>query len=573
MALLNGSKVEVRKNIGTVEEVDALESLSQLSGTVGIAHTRWATHGKVTKENAHPHVSCTGDIAIVHNGIIGNYRALRERLSADGHKFCSTTDSEVVAHLIEEYLREGYEAEEAFRAALRKLEGTFALVAIVLPERDRILCAKRGSPLILGMGDNRNFIGSDFNAFVEFTKNAAILEDGEMAVVTRDGFTVKEFTAGRTVGKNIVEIPWNAEMSRRSGYPHFMLKEIYEQPPTVARALDLERIDLRKLACSIVQAKRSYLIGTGTTYYVSLTGQYLFSRLAGRFIPAVSSDEFKGLAEVDGRTLLLACSQSGETYDTLNALCYGKARGAVTAGIVNVMGSSIARFVDQLIIQGAGPEICVLSTKAAMSQMIILLLIAVEVGCLSGRLSEGDRKALLDDVSRLPGLIEGLLNERSGFIQAIAHRRMDRTNWLYLGRDIYYAIAMEAALKMKEVTYLHAEGMPAGFLKHGTISLIDERMASLVFIPPPETGETYTLTLGSVEEIKARGGYVLGVHTEGDREAQAICDETIALPAAPPLVTPFLHLVVGQLFAYFTATGLKRNVDRPRSLAKSVTVA
>jgi glucosamine--fructose-6-phosphate aminotransferase (isomerizing) len=573
VAVINDGKLEVRKNVGSVEEVNVLERLTEVGGEIGIAHTRWATHGKVNRENTHPHTCCNGNLAVVHNGIIANYRALREQLQAKGHSFLSETDTEVIAHLIEDHMNGGLNLEDAFRRAARDLEGTFALAVITLQERDRILCAKKESPLILGIGDSCNFIGSDFNAFIEFTKHAVILDDGEMAIVTGDGFTVKDFLTGRSIRKNVMEIQWDAEMSKRGGYPHYMLKEIYEQPRTVEHALTLDRAELRMLAQAIDKARQTYLIGTGTTYYVSLLGQYLFSHLADRFLPAVCSDEFRELAHVDGETLVVASSQSGETYDTLSALRHAQEKGAATAGIVNVMGSSISRMVDQVIIQGAGPEICVLSTKAAISQMIILLLIALEQGGLNGNLSQGEVEMLRKEVEQLPRLIEKILNERSGFVHSIAHGRLDRQNWLYLGRGIYYAVAMEAALKMKEVTYIHAEGMPAGFLKHGTISLIDERMASLVFIPPPDAGDLYTLSLSSAEEIKTRGGYVLGVYTEGDKESDAICDEGILLPAAPRLVTPFLHLIAGQLFAYFTATGLKRNVDRPRSLAKSVTVA
>ncbi|MFQ5693342.1 MAG: glutamine--fructose-6-phosphate transaminase (isomerizing) [Nitrospinota bacterium] len=573
VAVIWNGRIEVRKNVGSVDEVNEKEGLTRLGGDVGIAHTRWATHGKVNRENTHPHTCCEGHIALVHNGIIANHRALRDRLLGCGHRFRSETDTEVVAHLIEENAKAGPNLEEAFRRALRELEGTFALALIALQERDRILCAKKESPLVLGLGDACNFIGSDFNAFIEFTKHAVVLDDGEMAVVTRDGFTVKDFVTGRIVRKSVMEIQWDAEMSKRGGYPHYMLKEVYEQPRTVACALSLKRSTLVELARAIEASPRTYLIGAGTTYYVSLTGQYLFTRLARRFVPAVSSDEFRELAHVDPDTLVLACSQSGETYDTLSALRFAKERGARTAAVVNVMGSSIARLADHVILQGAGPEVCVLSTKAALSQMLILLLAALELGCLAGHLSEGEREALRGEVARLSDLIQKILNERSGFIHAIAHRRLNYNNWLYLGRGVYYAIAMEAALKMKEVTYLHAEGMPAGFLKHGTISLIDDRMASMLFIPPPEAGDLHTLSLSSAEEVKARGGCVLGVHTEGDREAEDICDESIVLPQGPLLVMPFLHLIAGQLFAYFTATGLKRNIDRPRSLAKSVTVA
>ncbi len=573
VALINNGGIEVRKNVGTVDEVNALERLTEIDGEIGIAHTRWATHGKVSRENTHPHTSASGNIAVVHNGIIANYRALREQLQGKGHAFHSETDTEVIPHLIEDIMGGGLNLEDAFRRAVRELEGSFAVAVLAVSERDRILCAKKESPLVLGIGDSCNFVGSDFNTFIDFTKHAIVLDDGEMAVVTRDGFTVKDFLTGRTIRKSVMEIQWDAEMSKRGGYPHYMLKEIYEQPRTVKNALDLDRKELRRLAQAIDSKKRTYLIGTGTTYYVSLSGQYLFSRYADRFLPAVSSDEFRGLAQSDADTFILAASQSGETYDTLSALRYAKERNAASAAIVNVMGSSIARMVDQVILQDAGPEICVLSTKAAISQILILCLTALELGELTGHLSSVEVNALREEIGCLPDLMEAILNERSGFIHGIAHRRMNRKNWLYLGRGIYYAIAMESALKMKEVTYLHAEGMPAGFLKHGTISLIDDQMASMLFVPPPRAGELYSLSLSSAEEIKARGGYVLGVHTEGDKEAEEICDESIALPSGPDVVNPFLHLLAGQLFAYFTATGLKRNIDRPRSLAKSVTVA
>ncbi|MDP7112066.1 MAG: glutamine--fructose-6-phosphate transaminase (isomerizing), partial [Myxococcota bacterium] len=387
VAVIHDEQLEIRKNVGSVEEVNALEGLTRLSGEVGIAHTRWATHGKVNRENTHPHTGCRGDLAVVHNGIIANYRVLRERLQAEGHKFLSETDTEVIAHLIEGNMDAGLNLEDAFRRSARELEGTFALAVIALRERDRILCAKKESPLILGIGESCNFVGSDFNAFIEFTKHAVVLEDGEMAIVTRDGFTVKDFLTGRTIRKSVMEIQWDAEMSKRGGYPHYMLKEIYEQPRTIAHALELDRSELREIARAVEGFGRTYLIGTGTTYYVSLTAQYLFSQLAGRFLPAVSSDEFRGLATSDGDTLVLACSQSGETYDTLSALRHAKAQGAATAAVVNVMGSSIARMADRVIIQGAGPEICVLSTKAAISQITILLLIALELGIETGRLS------------------------------------------------------------------------------------------------------------------------------------------------------------------------------------------
>lgn len=573
VAVLNSKGMMMRKNTGTVEEVNDKEALTQVKGHVGIAHTRWATHGKVSKANAHPHYCCRSETAVVHNGIISNLRPLRERLLAAGHHFRSDTDSEVVPHLIEEYLQAGLSLEKAFRKTLGELDGTFALALVSLSAPDRILCAKRESPLILGIGDSCHFVASDFNGFIEFTKHAVVLDDGEMAIVTKDDFEVKNFHTARSKRKEVTEIHWEAETSKRGGYPHYMLKEIYEQPLMVAQALKLDEEALGKLARQIESCRRTYLVGTGTTYYVNLVAQYLFTQLSNRYLPAISSDEFKPLAEVDKKTLVIAVSQSGETYDTLSALRCARESGAKTAAVLNVQGSSMARLVDQAILQGAGPEICVLSTKAALSQMIIFLLVAVELGRITGHLSQADRKRIRKEVEGLPALIQEVLNERSGFIRAVAHRHLKAGNWLYLGRGIHYAVALEAALKMKEVTYLHAEGMSAGFLKHGTISLIDDGMTSFFLIPSPEEGEVHALTLGNIEEVRAREGFVIGIYFDGDEEARALCDEGIALPPGSPLITPFLHLVASQLFAYFAATGLKRDIDRPRALAKSVTVA
>jgi len=581
IAILGSHGIEVRKNIGSVDEVNERERLSEPDGKLGIAHTRWATHGGVTKENTHPHLSCKGDFALVHNGIISNYQELKKELTREGHKFHSETDTEVIVHLVEKYfklskdsVRQAHDAvEKAFIKAIKRLEGTYAVAMVTIHEKDKIFCAKKESPLVIGIGGDTNYIGSDFNAFIDYTKNAVVLDDDEYAIVSKDRYFIKNTANGETVRKKITEIHWDSDMAKKGGYPHYMLKEIYEQPQCIINALQVDKLLIKKISDMIIESKKTYLIGVGTTYYVSLMGEYQFSSVAGIFTPAISSDEFKNLAHIDKDTLVIALSQSGETYDTLNALKYAKNKGAKTAAIVNVMGSSIARLADHTILQGSGPEICVISTKAALSQMIILLMVAIEIAVRNKKLTVKNKNEVERHISHLPEIIQRVLNEKSGFIHTIAQKYSHINNWLYLGRGKYYPIALESSLKMKEVAYVHAEGMPAGFLKHGTIALIDENLYSIMFMPPKSDEDLYRLSSGSAEEIKARKGFIIGFHFGDKRESEKLFNEEIVLPKVPDIIAPFLELVVAQLFAYFTAVALKRNIDKPRSLAKSVTVA
>jgi glucosamine--fructose-6-phosphate aminotransferase (isomerizing) len=569
VAFVNNGGIVVRKNVGTVDEVDGRESLRTVTGSVGIAHTRWATHGRVTRENAHPHGSCKSDFVVVHNGIIANYKALRSRLLRTGHRFESDTDTEVLAHLIEHCYAETNDVEHAFVSALRSVEGSYAVAMISSHAPARIYCARHESPLIIGVGNESNFVGSDFNAFIEYTKNTVILEDGEYGIVSKDGYLVKDLLTGELADKAITVVPWDPELSRKGGYPHYMLKEIHEQPQSVHTALQIDPGSIAELAGQITRAERTRLLGVGTTYYVALYGQYVFANLADIDVPAVSSDEFRYLDKSDKNSLVLAVSQSGETYDTLMSLRHAKQRGARTAAIVNVLGSSMARLVDHAILQGSGPEVCVVSTKAALVQMVLLTRLALATGRQRGVVSAEQEHEYEAALASLPAQIDALLNEKSGLIRATANRHAKVDNWLFLGRGIYYPIALEAALKMKEVTYVHAEGMAGGFLKHGTLSLVDEDLRTLVFVPPQSAGELHTMTMSSVEEIKARGGFVVGFGFDMDD----LFDERLELTTPHLLTAPLLPLVAGQLLAYFTATALKRNVDKPRSLAKSVTVA
>jgi len=377
IAFLEDHRIAIRKDIGTVDDVDSKEQIRQVAAQVGIAHTRWATHGKVTRENAHPHQSCQGDFAIVHNGIIANHKALREGLARAGHRFHSETDTEIIAHLIEQCFSECGDPERALVNALKALQGSYALAMITTHDPERIYCARNESPLIIGLGTESNYVGSDFNAFIDYTKNTVILEDGEYGMVARDSYSVKSLRSGEVLEKSITVVPWDAELSRKGGYPHYMLKEIHEQPQAVRTALCIDAAEIAAVADMMMEARRLYLVGVGTTYYVALLGQYLLASVADMDVAAISSDEFRHLDKSDARSAVLAISQSGETYDTLMSLRHAKERGAATAAIVNVVGSSIARMVDRVILQGSGPEVCVVSTKAALVQMVVLARLAI----------------------------------------------------------------------------------------------------------------------------------------------------------------------------------------------------
>ena len=568
--MLSNQKIEIRKNVGSVDEVNQIEHLTEPQGKLGLAHTRWATHGGVTKANSHPHLSGDGNFAVIHNGIISNYRRLKEELMAKGHKFFTETDTEVIPHVLEEAYQEEQDVEQAMLAAFKRLKGTYAFAFVTTHEPQRMFCARKESPLVLGVGRDSMFLASDINSFIEYTRDIVLLNDEEYAITSDDNYMVKDGKTGERIQRTVQHITWNAAAAQKGGFPTFMLKEIHEQPGTIRTALNIDLEEIRQLARMTHESQRSYLVGVGTTYYVSLLGHYYFSAIAKKFLPALSSDEFEYSAEVDEKTLFVCCSQSGETYDTLKGLRFAKKRGARSAAIVNVIGSSISREVDHVIMQSSGPEICVLSTKAAISQMTILLRVAIELGQLNGALSKRQYQEYQQYLHKLPEAIQWVLNYRLGQIREIANAHAHIKNWLFLGRGIYMAAAMEGALKMKEVTYQHAEGMGGGFMKHGTISLIDDDMYTQVFVPPQEEEELYESTMSNVEEVKARGGFVMGLHFG---EPDPKFDAEVIFPDVPAVIAPLLEIIAAQLFAYFSAVKLGRNIDKPRSLAKSVTVA
>jgi glucosamine--fructose-6-phosphate aminotransferase (isomerizing) len=513
-----------------------------------------------------------GRFTVVHNGIINNYQDIRAELRSQGIEFVSETDTEVMAHLVAVAYAEFGNVEDAFLAAVGRLEGSYAFCLVTGEDPDAIYCVRMGSPLVLGLSAERNFVASDVNAFLQYTRDALRMEDGEYAVVRPGTVDLRTIEGRQPVHREPMRVDWDAETSRKGGYAHYMLKEIFEQPQTIKNAMNVPLEQIRKYARMVREAHQTYLMGVGTTHYVALTGQYFFARLTGCFLPALSADEFEELSVIGTEDLLISISQSGETYDTRRSVAFAKGRGARTASIVNVMGSSLSMMTDEVILQGSGPEICVVSTKAALAQMVILLRVALELGLDNGHIDEAVYNAYHTDLAALPGQMQVALNERSGFVRNLADRVVQYRNWLVLGRGIYYPISLEGALKMKEVTYLHVEGMPAGFLKHGTLSLVDETMLSVFIVPLPSEKALHDQTLSALEEVKARGGPVVGFVFENDERAKQLLSDCIELPVVPATVAPFLHLIMGQLFAYFSALKLGRSIDKPRNLAKSVTV-
>ncbi|MCD4652337.1 glutamine--fructose-6-phosphate transaminase (isomerizing) [bacterium] len=570
LAIINKQKIDIRKDKGPVHEVSETLRFSEMSGSVGIGHTRWATTGTVTRENAHPHQSCSGDFALVHNGIISNYRDLRSKLQTNGYTFQSETDTEVLVNLLSFHFAATGDVEIAIRGMCDDIEGTFAIAVISVHEPDKIFAARKESPLIIGVGISENYIGSDYNAILDYTRNVIPVKDGEYVILNRETISIRKLGSGNEVSRNIVKLDWDPDLAQKGGNPHYMLKERHEQPNTVEAAIKTDFEIINKLCSEILQASRVYLVGVGTTFYVAQTSQYYFYKLTGKLLFAISSDEFEHLAEIDRKTLVIAFSQSGETYDTLRALRHARKNGARTAAIINVMGSTMINEVDIAIMQNSGPEICVLSTKAAVAQIAISIQIAIQLGYKTGYLSEKKYEESTEALNNLSKLIRKVINESKGFVNNIARQTQTIKNWLFIGRGIYSAIANEAALKMKEVTYHHAEGIPGGFMKHGTIALIEDGFGSIFFIPPKSERALYNHTIANAEEIRSRKGFMVGL---GFSDNTDLFDYQIHLQETDVLCAPILLMVLGQLFAYYSAVTLKRNVDRPRSLAKSVTVA
>lgn len=554
------NNIHLKKDIGMVSEIERKIDLTSLPGKMGIGHTRWATHGGVTKKNAHPHLDCTGEIAIVHNGIVSNFSDLRRSLTKKGHVFKSETDSEIIAHLIEE--KYSGDLEVAVRDALSDILGTYALLVLSSREPDRIICARNESPLILGIGDGEMHIGSDISSFLRFTKKAVPLDEMEYAVVKKGGYEIKSLSTGKKLKKEILEIDWSEEVAKKDGHEHFMLKEILGQPETVVNSLNVYPEDISKLASMVGDADRVYLCAAGTSLHAAMLAEYWFSSLCKKVVISLDSSELQNKGVIDKNTLVIGVTQSGETYDTLSAMRYAKGRGAKTAAIVNVAGSTAARLADHSVLLGCGIEISVCATKTFTSQGVILLRTALELGKQRGI----DVSKIEKELLKLPDYLKTTLMLQKE-IEEISKRYLTSKNYIYIGRGINLPSALEGALKLKEITYHHAEGMSGGMLKHGTISLIDDDMRVIAIVPA--SGENRARAKSNIHEIKARVGTIICITSGGPVDA---CDASIVAPECDELVSPLVFAPIYQLMAYHTAVRLKRNVDRPRALAKSVTV-
>ncbi len=562
--------------MGKISDLEEMLRQKPIGGEVGIGHTRWATHGRPSHINSHPHEDCTGKIVVVHNGIIENYLELRRELAENGHKFSSATDTEVVAHLIEENYNGG-SLLNSVALALKKVRGSYALAVISEHEPDRIIIARHGSPLIVGFGDKECYLSSDIPAMLKYTSQIIKLENGEVGEITKDELKVFDLE-GRSVDKDSELISWDPESAEKEGYSHFMLKEIHEQPNAIRKTIEgrieaeNHKIHFDELNLSdeeIRKVNRVVFTACGTSWHAALVGEYLFEQFAKIPTEVEYAAEFRYRHPIiDENTLVIAVTQSGETADTLGAVWEAKAQDAKVISICNVVGSSIARESHGVVYTNAGPEIGVASTKAFTTQLTVIYLLAILFGKRKGIISEGEAVKLINDLIEIPGKVEEALC-REDEVKGIAEKFYKATNALYLGRGKGFPIALEGALKLKEVSYIHAEGYPAAEMKHGPIALIDQNMPVVVLAL---AGRRYEKILGNIEEVKARGGIVIAVASENDELIAHKADEIISIPKTSEALSPILAVVPLQLLAYYIAVKRGCHVDQPRNLAKSVTV-
>ena len=574
IAMSNGNGLETRKAKGKISMLEGVVTTKPLHGTVGIAHTRWATHGAPNECNAHPHVDCTGTIAVVHNGIIENYSALRTVLKEKGHTFVSETDTEVLAHLIEENFETTL--EDAVMDALNLIEGTFGIAVISSRDTDKIVAARKGSPLLIGVGDGEYFVASDVAAILAYTREVVYLDDGEVGVITRDGYRVSDLGA-RPVGKGVSRVDWDLDQIEKGGFAHFMLKEIFEQPQTITNTMrgrlvvedgysklggmNITRDELETIDNIIITA-------CGTSWHSGLIGELMIEENARIPVETEYASEFRYRNPiVTPNSLCVVISQSGETADTLAAMREAKRRGARTLGLVNVVGSTIAREDDGGVYLHAGPEIGVASTKAFTSQVIGLALLMLKFARRRD-MSVARGREIAMAMEALPGQVQQIL-DRAPEMERIAEQFKDATNFLYLGRGYNFPVALEGALKLKEISYIHAEGYPAAEMKHGPIALIDDNMP-VVFIAPHDS--VFDKVASNIQEVKARGGKVICITSREEPALQGLIDFEFRIPETVDMLYPILTVIPLQLLAYAIATKRGLDVDQPRNLAKSVTV-
>jgi glucosamine--fructose-6-phosphate aminotransferase (isomerizing) len=584
VAVFSAAKcLEVRRASGKLCNLEEVIRTNPLSGLYGIGHTRWATHGRPTEENAHPHRDCTGEVVVVHNGIVENYLQLRKQLTAEGHKFKTETDTEVLAHLVEKYLA-GRSLEDAVRKALKDISGVFAISVIATSDPSKIVAARSGPPVVVGLGKNEFFVASDVPAILNHTRDMIFLNDGDVAILTPAGITLTDFE-GRKVQRALSHILWDPISAEKGGYKHFMLKEIFEQPRAVKDTLIgrigqesgrvfLDEVDIPE--ADFHQFQQVKIVACGTSWHAGLAGKFIIERLARLPVEVDYGSEFRYRDPIiPPNTLTVVISQSGETADTLAALREAKAKGSRTLAICNVVGSMITREAAGTLLTHAGPEIGVASTKAFTSQITALIVLGMYMGQVRGTLDAKASSTLVQELAQIPGKLEQVLGN-SEIYEDMAKNLSKAQDFLYLGRGIHFPIALEGALKLKEISYIHAEGYPAGEMKHGPNALIDENLPVVVLAtrdPLSEESQVhYEKTLSNIQEVKARSGIVIAIACEGDEEVAKMADYLITIPVTRELLLPLLEMIPMQLLAYHIAVRRGCDVDQPRNLAKSVTV-
>jgi glucosamine--fructose-6-phosphate aminotransferase (isomerizing) len=565
-------RLVIKKDVGKIEEVHAKLNFLEPASNITLGHSRWATHGAPTRENAHPHLDCKGEVAVVHNGVIENFLELKEEFIEKGHKFVSRTDTEVIPHLLEEELEAGRSLCDATINVLKRLKGSYALAIVSTKEPDKIVCARNESPLVIGLSEQGMFCASDIPAILPYTNRIIVLNNGELAVLEPNKVTLKRLIDGATLSREPKTIEWSIEQAEKQGYPHFMLKEIHEQPTSLRNALRLQEQYLDLITTFLDRGDKIFLLAAGTSHYACIAASYMFSKLARlATYPVISSEFIENYGDSLGiDTVVLAVSQSGETYDTLKAVDYARMKAATVLGITNVVGSTLTRVSRAYIVQQSGPEIGVAATKSYTAQLLVLAQLALKLAKIRGKLSQDEIDELKTNLYNIPDMVENILEKRGEKVKEIAKKYAKEKLFIFLGRGISTATALEGRLKLLEISYTPSLAYPAGESKHGPISVIEKGTPTIFICPNDETRKEI---LGNIMEMKARGAKIISVCEEEDQKIKNLSDDVIEMPKQiHPILTPIPYIIPLQLLAYYIAVERGLDPDKPRNLAKSVTV-